>query len=307
MFGISTAYKSPEISDGNKLIDELEKTGVPGVELDYRLTVDAFEKIKRRLKNSSLQVLSLHNYCPHPEILPIEKASGDAFWLSAIDEQERQLAVKYSLRTIRNAYELGARAVVFHLGRIGIQRKDREWFELLKNGKFWEPEARTFVDRTLAERESAKGPYWNALLKSLEKLNREAEKLNISIGVENRYFWDDFPNFKEIGILLDQFQGGTIGYWHDVGHAQTHETFGLCDHEKFLQAYSNRLVGTHLHDCKETGYNDHFAPGTGFIDYDMIKKYLPDQAIRIIEAHPKVSAEELQQGIKFLKKKGIVN
>ncbi|HEX9971589.1 MAG TPA: TIM barrel protein, partial [bacterium] len=132
MFGISTAYKSPEISDGNKLIDELEKTGVPGVELDYRLTVDAFDKIRRRLKNGSLQVLSLHNYCPHPEILPIENACGDAFWLSAIDDAERQLAVKYSLRTLHNAQELGAEAVVFHLGRIGIIRKDREWFELFK-------------------------------------------------------------------------------------------------------------------------------------------------------------------------------
>jgi sugar phosphate isomerase/epimerase len=306
MFGISTAYKSPEISDGDQLIDELEKTGVPGVELDYRLTVAAFDKIARRLKNGSLQVLSLHNYCPHPEILPIEKACGDAFWLSAIDEQERQLAVKYSLRTLHNAHELGAGAVVFHLGRIGIVRKNKEWFDLIKTGKFWEPDGRAFVDRTLAERESAKEPYWNALLNSLEALNREAEKLNISIGVENRYYWDDFPNFKEIGILLEMFEGGKLGYWHDVGHAQAHETFGLCGHEQFLQAYSSHLVGLHLHDCKETGYNDHFAPGTGFIDYEMIKRYLPDQAIRIIEAHPKVSAEELQQGIAFLKSKGIV-
>lgn len=307
MFGISTAYKSSEISDGNQLIDELEKTGVPGVELDYRLTVDAFDKISRRLKNGSLQVLSLHNYCPHPEILPIEKASGDAFMLSAIDEQERQLAVKYSLRTIRNAHELGAMATVFHLGRVGIVRENQRWFDLYKQGKFQDEEGKEFFNRTLAERERAKAPYWNALLKSLEVLNREAEKLNIAIGVENRYYWDDFPNFDEIGTLLDLFQDGKIGYWHDVGHAQTHETFGLCDHEKFLEAYSSQLVGAHLHDCKEKGYNDHFAPGAGFIDYDMIKKYLPDQAIRIIEAHPKVSAEELQQGIKFLKQKGIVN
>jgi sugar phosphate isomerase/epimerase len=306
MFGISTAYKSPEIRDGNTLLDELEKTGIPGVELDYRLTVDAFEVITRRLKNGSLKVLSLHNYCPHPEVLPIENASGDAFWLSAIDEQERKLAVKYSLRTLRNAHDLGARIVVFHLGRIGVERDRERWFELYQQGKFQDADGKEFFDRTLAERERAKAPYWNALLKSIEALNKEAEKLNISIGAENRY-WDDFPNFNEIGILLDYFKGGKIGYWHDVGHAQAQETFGLCDHEKFLQAYSSQLVGTHLHDCKETGYNDHFAPGTGFIDYDMIKKYLPEHAIRIIEAHPKVSAEELQQGIEFLKRKGIVD
>lgn len=307
MFGISTAYKSFEIRDGNKLFDAVEKTGVPGVELDCRLTADAYGQIARRLNNGSLLVLSLHNYCPHPEILPIENASGDAFMLSAIEEQERLLAVKYSMRTLRNAYDLGAKAVVFHLGRVGIIRESARWFALYQQGKFQDSEGKDFVARTLAEREHFKELYWNAVLKSLEVLHREAERLNISIGIENRYYWDDFPNFQEIGILLDHFDGGKIGYWHDVGHAQTHETFGLCSHEQFLQAYSNRLIGIHLHDCKESGYNDHFAPGTGFIDYDMIKKYLPDDAIRIIEAHPKASAEELQQGIQFLKSKGIVH
>lgn len=307
MFGITTSWKSPEIRNGNQILDELEKTGIPGVELEYRLTAEAFNQIKKRLKNNSLTVLSLHNYCPHPDILPIEQASGDAFWLSSLDAEERNNAVQYSLRTIRNAHELKAKAVVLHLGRIGLKRENERWFELYKNGKFQDTEGKAFVDRTLNEREQAKQPYFDALLKSLDELNKEAEKLGILLGAENRYFWDDFPTYEEIRIILNHFQGGNIGYWHDVGHAQTHETFGLCRHEQYLQTYSDYLIGIHLHDSQNAGYRDHFAPGSGLIDFDMIKKYLPDQAIRIIEVHPKVSLSELQEGVKFLKNKEIIN
>lgn len=306
MFGLSTSWKSFGIRDGNRLIDELEKTGIPGIELEYRITVEAFNQIKKRLKSSSLKVLSIHNYCPHPEILPIEEASGDAFCLSTTDEDERKLAVRYSLRTIWNAHELGAKAIVFHLGKIGMERERERWFKLFDNGRFQDGEGRRFFNRKLKERDKARQPYFEALLKSLEVLNREAEKLNIFIGVENRYYWDQLPNYAEIGEIMDLFEGGKIGYWHDVGHAQAQETFGLCQHEKLLKTYSNKIIGIHLHDSQEIGYNDHFAPGSGLIDFDMIKKYLPDYAIGIIEAHPKVTIDELEQSIKFLKSKGIV-
>ena len=306
MFGISTAWKSSVIRDGIELIDELEKTGIPGVELDYRISAEAFDQIKNRLKNSKLTVLSLHNYCPHPDILPIEKASGDAFRLSSIDEQERKLAVQYSIQTIRNANEFGARAVVFHLGKIGIERESDRWFILFENGKFRDKEGKDFFQRKLKEREQAKQPYFDALLYSLDQLNREAEKLNILIGAENRYYWDQLPNYEEFQVILDHFKGGNISYWHDAGHAQTHETFGLGSHEHYLKSYSKHLIGFHLHDAQNVGYNDHFAPGCGLIDFDMIKKYSPDDAILIIEVHPKVTADELERGVQFLKEKKIV-
>lgn len=306
MFGISTAWKSREINDGIQLIDELEKTGIPGIELEYRITKEAFHQIKNRLKTSKLTVLSLHNYCPHPDILPIEKASGDAFRLSSIDEQERKLGVQYSIQTIRNAHELGARAVVFHLGQVSIEREAERWFSLVRNRKFQDKKGKEFHQRKLREREQAKQPYFDALLYSTDRLNNEAEKLNILIGMENRYYCEQFPNYGEIGVILDHFKGGKICYWHDVGHAQASETFKLGDHEQYLKSYSNQLIGIHLHDAQHVGYNDHFAPGSGLIDFDMIKKYLPDHAIRIIEVHPKVVVDELERGVQFLEEKKII-
>jgi len=306
MFGISTSWKSSKIRDGIQLIDELEKTGIPGVELDYRISAEAYHKIKNRIKTSKLTVLSLHNYCPCPDIVPIEKATGDAFRLSSIDEQERKLGIQYSIQTLRNAHELGARAVVFHLGHIEIEREADRWFSLAENGKFQDQQGTEFHQRKLKEREQAKQPFFDALLHSLDQLNHEAEKLNILIGAETRYYCEQLPGYNEFGLIFDRFKGGKIGYWHDVGHAQASETFKLGDHEQYLKSYSNQLIGIHLHDAQNIGYNDHFAPGSGLIDFDMIKKYLPDHAIRIIETHPKVTADELERGVQFLKDKKVV-
>lgn len=305
-FGISTAWKSPEILDGDLLIDELEKTGIPGIELDYRITVQGLEQIKKRLGNGSLQVLSLHNYCPYPEPLPIEHASGDGYSLASIDENERQLAVHYSIRTLQQAHELGAKAVVFHLGRVAIDRENERWFELFRTSQFADEPGRQFFEAKLADRNRSKPAYFEALLKSLDQLNRQAEHLSLWIGIENRYYYDQLPNFEEIGELLNRFAGGRLGYWHDTGHAQTAETFGLAQHEHFLQRYGQQLIGIHLHDAQQHGFNDHYAPGSGMIDFDMIRRYLPDHAIRIIEVHPKVTLDELKQGVAFLKDKGII-
>lgn len=308
MFGLSTVWKSSKLNDGNRILDEYEKMGVPGIELEYRITADVFQQIKKGIRSMSMKILSLHNFCPHPEILPLDKRSGDALMLTSLDDDERKLAVKYSKRTIQNATELEAKAVVFHIGRIlGMEREEEKWFELLKNGKFKDRTGSEFFSKTRRQREQVKQPYFDAVLKSLDELNEEAVKREMKIGIENRYYWDEFPDVDEVEVILNYFQGGKMGYWHDVGHAEAHEAYGLTTHEEFLKRYADQLVGCHLHDCKEAGYRDHFAPGTGWINYDMIKKYLPENAIRIIEVHSKVPAGELKDGIEFLLEKEIIN
>ncbi|MDZ7318194.1 MAG: sugar phosphate isomerase/epimerase [candidate division KSB1 bacterium] len=307
MFGISTIWRSSIISDGQQLLEALAPTGIGGLELEYRLTKAAFQQIRTQLKNGAWKVLSLHNYCPHPEILPIEKASGDAFSLSSTNAEQRRLAVKYSLRTIRQARELGARAVVFHLGSVAMNPEHDRWFRLYQQGQFQDQEGKNFVASKLGQRRAASPAQMSAALRSLEQLNRAAEKYGVQLGIENRYFYDEFPNFEEMVVILERFQGSHIGYWHDVGHGQTQETFGLCRHEELLKTFAPRLIGMHLHDCKEIGYRDHYAPGSGLVDFDMIKKYLTADAIRILEVQPQVSLAEVQQAIAFLKTKGIIS
>ena len=121
------------------------------------------------------------------------------------------------------------------------------------------------------------------------------------VGIENRYYFQEMPDKEEIGIILKQFRGGPIGYWHDTGHAAVFETLGILQHEELLKLYAPHLVGIHLHDA--LGLDDHNPPGQGEIDFEMVKGYLPEGAIQIMEIQPSARGHEILDGLDFLKEK----
>lgn len=118
MFGISTAWQSDEIDKGEELLGRLLELDIQGIELEYRITPKMFQEMLPRLKKREIRVLSIHNFLPLSEIIPKEEASGDALRLSAEDKEERELAIKYTVRTIQNAHDLEVPVVVLHLGRV---------------------------------------------------------------------------------------------------------------------------------------------------------------------------------------------
>lgn len=144
----------------------------------------------------------------------------------------------------------------------------------------------------------------DAVLFSLETLNREAEQKGLFLGIENRYHLHEIPDFDEIEMILEQFRGGNIRYWHDVGHAFAQENMGIIPQKDLLRAYSEMLIGVHLHDAE--GLDDHRAPGQGEVDFDQIKSFLKPSHIRILEVHSDVGEKDLRKGIQHLKSLGIV-
>jgi sugar phosphate isomerase/epimerase len=125
----------------------------------------------------------------------------------------------------------------------------------------------------------------------------------VVLGIENRYYFQEMPDIEEIGIILEQFRGGPIGYWHDTGHAAVFEALGILQHEELLKLYAPHLVGVHLHDAH--GIDDHKPPGQGEINFEMVKGYLPEWAIKIMEIQPSARGHEITDGLEFLKEKGI--
>jgi sugar phosphate isomerase/epimerase len=248
-------------------------------------------------------VLSLHNFCPIPENVPRSEASANVFLLSSADKEERGQAIKYSLKTMQLAHDLEAKAAVFHVGHVDIDAKKEKFFELFDKGEIDSPVGKSFIEEQLALRKKARQKNVDSVLFSLERLNKEAEKLGVYVGVENRYHFHEMPDIEEIGMILKEFRGGRIRYWHDVGHAGVQEKFGVLKQEELLLSYSSDLLGMHIHDFN--GYDDHYAPGTGECDYDLIKRHLNSNVIKIVEVHSKVSREELVKGMKFLKSNGI--
>jgi sugar phosphate isomerase/epimerase len=246
--------------------------------------------------------LSIHNYFPVPPIIPPERASGDCFSLSSLDREERDNGVSYTFRTIETAHALEARAVVLHLGRVETDLPRNGLQQLYRESKS-KGEIAKLLQQEREERARFRDSHLDALLFSLERIVRRAEQLGVVLGIENRYYFQEMPDIEEIGIILDQFRGGPIGYWHDTGHAAVFEALGILQHEALLKLYAPHLVGAHLHDAR--GIDDHKPPGQGEIDFEMVKGYLPQGAIKIMEILPSARGQAILDGLDFLKEKGI--
>ncbi len=302
MIGLSTVWTSRSAHTGEELLGPILDLGFEGVELEYRITQQIYREILPRLRTHELRVLSVHNYFPVPDILPPEKAGGDCFSLSSLDKGEREKGIYYTSRTIEFAHDLEARVVVLHLGRVETELPRDGLQELYREGR-WEGEGEPLLQREMEERGRQREPYLSALFFSLEKIVKRAERMGVTMGIENRYYLQEIPDKREIGIILAQFQGAPIGYWHDTGHAAVLETLGVLRHDELLQLYASSMVGVHLHDA--IGVDDHKPPGQGEIDFDMVRGYLPEGAITVMEVHPPATGEEVMKGLDFLKEKGI--
>ncbi len=299
MIGLSTAWCSGQIKEGKKLLSQFEEIGIKELELDYRINKKTFKEILPLLKKSFC-ILSIHNFFPIPDVL--KEGSGDAFLLSSPDEEERIRAVKHTKKTIEIAQELEAKAVVLHLGKVEMDSRAEKLFLLYGRGKISSSRGKKVIQKLKEERENKKQKYLDAVLKSLSELSKAAQERGIFLGVENRFYSHEIPDFEEIGIILEKFKGGAVRYWHDVGHAVVQENLGLLSQRELLENYSSYLIGIHLHGVK--GCEDHLAPG-GEEDYGLIKRYIKPETIKVMEPHPKVSKEELKRGLAFLESMGI--
>jgi sugar phosphate isomerase/epimerase len=302
LIGLSTVWTSRDARSGEELLGPILDLGFEWVELEYRITEQRYQEIRPRIRNNDVRVLSIHNYFPVPPIIPPDRVSGDCFSLSSLDREERDTGVSYTFRTLETAHELEARAVVLHLGRVDMDLPKNGLQQLYRENAS-NDEIMELLQQEREERSRLRDPHLDALLFSLERIVKRAEQLGVIVGIENRYYFQEIPDVEEIGIILEQFRGGPIGYWHDTGHAAVFEALGIVRHEALLQRYATHLVGTHLHDA--LGIDDHKPPGQGEIDFEMVSRYLPEGAIKIMEIHPSARGHEILEGLEFLKEKGI--
>jgi len=303
LIGLSSVWRTRGCDDGIEAVAGLIDAGFEALELEYRVTQEMYRAILPLLETSGIRVLSVHNYFPAPECDPPRKPGGDAFLLSSTDENERSLAVEAGLASLREAAALGAKAVVFHLGRVEVPDRTEEMFALYDEDKIATDQAGAHLREILAERARNAGPYVDAVTRSVDRLNKEAVALGVDIGCENRYYLREIPDFREAGALLDRFEGGRVRYWHDAGHAHMHEVLGVRPQVSWLKAYGDRTAGIHLHDA--VGYSDHKPPGTGDVPFAELARYLPDGVLKIMEVHQTASRDEIHRGVEVLRGVGI--
>ena len=298
MLALSTSFAGDRQPDARLLLRWLEQLNVQAVELEYRLDRKVFHDLGPLLKQAGIKVVSLHNFCPFPQLIPKAGPSGDYFRLTSPDREERDLAVAWTLKTMEAAHDLEARAVVLHCGMVHKPSRREEVFRCFATHG---AQSDVFQSLLAAEKERVaadKAPFLDALMFSLDRLLPQAERLEVSLGLESRYFYNELPGFDDMALLLDTFAGGPLGYWHDCGHVHVQELFGLTTQGQWLDRFKENLVGMHLHDAR--GLKDHLAPGNGEIDLAGAVKALEKNQPAVIELAPGTEIHEIEQGLAYL-------
>lgn len=297
----SWAARGPRGLDG--VLDQLFEVGATGVELEYRLRERDFHALVQRLRRAGLPVRSVHNYCPHPAAYDALEPSGDLFSLSSLDGRERSLAVAYTRRTLRHAAELGAEAVVLHLGAVQGAEPSTLRAAVDRWGSRAEP-TREVLERWTALRAWRARPHLEALRGALEPLAEEARVLGLRLGLETRVHLHEIPNADELAELLQRF-GGPVGYWHDTGHAEIRARYGRMGQRGWLDRFGEHLVGLHLSDA--LGWADHRVPGRGTVDFEEVARRLPHRpVVGTLEIDGVASPREVRRGLERLEQVGLL-
>jgi sugar phosphate isomerase/epimerase len=217
-----------------------------------------------------------------------------------MDDEERQSAIKYTTRTIEQASEMDAAAVVLHCGFVEMNHEMKASYQYLDSNQLDSKEAQIFIHNKLKERDRRKPGHMDSLLASLDRVLPVAEKQGVLLGLENRYHYHELPGLDDFEIIFEQFRGAPIGYWHDTGHAHANEILGLMPKTILLQNYADQLIGVHLHDA--VGLDDHIVPGSGEIDFAALKPFLKADTVKVIELKPGIPTQKVLDGIQFVKK-----
>jgi sugar phosphate isomerase/epimerase len=283
MLAISLPWAKEDNTDVTAMLKSVQDLGLNAVEFGYTLTQEHIDAMIPLMKKMGIKASSVHSFSPVPNDKPSPRHVSSYYRISALDEDERKSAVLWMDRSIDTAVRIGAPVVVLHAGGVDLgDPRSPELLELYKQGKAGTAEFVAARETLLNEREKARSPYIEALIKSFDAIMRYAQDKGVKIGLETRYYPTEIPNHKEIGEFLKRYRGQGMHYWHDVGHAEVNSRLGITSHEDYLKSYGRDLIGVHLHGVDKL--RDHNAPFVGDFDLSAVLGHFTKDTIKVIES-----------------------
>jgi sugar phosphate isomerase/epimerase len=266
--------------------------GFGGIEISHIVTPDMIAGADL----GALHVRSVHYPAPtmaSPFGLPAEGL------LSSQDATQRTWAVAQGFASIDLAEKAGARAVCLHLGEVSMPRH-LEW-ALCQRFLAGQTATQAYVaarrEIELA-RAAASEPALTAARHSLAELSAYAASRGVRLGIESRVHYWQIPTYQELGVLLDESDPTVVGFWYDCGHVQVLHNLGFHDHQAWLRAYGERIVGLHLHDV--IGLRDHLLPGQGELDFAWLLRDMPQEAVLTCELDWYFTRNEILEGAAYV-------
>src|ERR1700690_1191632 len=119
MYSLSTCWNSKRHTDGRAMLREIRDLGFAYAELSHGIRLGLLPGILEAVDAGEIKISSLHNFCPLP--MGVNHASPNLYEFSDERPRERELAVKYTVKTLDFAQRVKAPIVVLHLGSMDLK------------------------------------------------------------------------------------------------------------------------------------------------------------------------------------------
>jgi sugar phosphate isomerase/epimerase len=298
MYSLSTCWNSKRHTDGRKMLREIRELGFDYAELSHGIRLGLLPGVLEAVDAGEIKISSLHNFCPLP--LGVNHASPNLYEFSDERPRERELAVKYTLKTLDFAQRVKAPIVVLHLGSMTLKDYTDKLGEMLKRDKVKSPKYEKLRAEAAASREARKTKAVARVYETLKLILPEAEKRDLKLGIENRQALEEIPVDGDFEFFFREFDSPNMVYWHDTGHAQIKENLGFLRHVEHLESLTGRLAGFHVHDVIfPTG--DHAPPGSGTVDFAALKPLVKPAHVKVFELSPSLPVDAVKRGVAHVK------
>jgi len=280
------------------MLREIRDLGFEYAELSHGTRISLLPGILDAVDAGEIKISSVHNFCPLP--MGVNNSAPNLYQFSAERERERDLARRYTIKTLDTAARVKAPLVVLHLGSIEMKDYTDKLLDLVGRGEKETPKYARLCSELDEKREARKGAFFERTKELLKQLIPEAESRGITLGAENREALEELPFESDFHFLFRELNSPNLAYWHDTGHAQIKENLGFIVHQMHLESLQEHLFGFHIHDVQFPG-RDHCAPGSGSIDFAALKPMVKPKHIKVFEFSPSLTVEQVRSGVEHVK------
>jgi sugar phosphate isomerase/epimerase len=298
MYSLSTCWNSHRHTDGRAMLREISDLGFQYAELSHGTRISLMPGILEAVDGAEIKISSVHNFCPLP--MGVNYAAPNLYQFSSDRPRERELAERYTVKTIEFAARVKAPLVVLHSGSIEMKNYTDKLLDLVARGAKETPKYAKLCIEVDEKRAAKKGPFMERLNELLKKLLPTAESLGIKLGIENREALEELPIESDYQFLFRELTSPNLVYWHDTGHGQIKENLGFIGHAMHVESLRDRLFGFHIHDVQFPG-RDHCAPGSGMIDFAALKPFVKPEHIKVLEFSPSLTVEQVKSGAEHMR------
>src|SRR5215510_1728922 len=168
MYSFSSCWNSQRHTDGRAMLREIRELGFERAELSHGTRISLMPGILDAVDAGEIKISSLHNFCPLP--MGVNHSAPNLYQFTAERDRERELALRYTMKTLEFASRVKAPMVVLHLGSVEMKEYSGKLKEMVGRGEKDSPKYAKLCEELIEKREAKKEKFVERLYECLRKI-----------------------------------------------------------------------------------------------------------------------------------------